>query len=99
MRLLARSRQTLQHRTAWRRLGPKQAAADLDIVGVGLPVRAQAGGTIVEYAPGQTRMELTWKVDSMLGEKAEPRFADQIRAALDDDHTFTLQYLEQAAVR
>jgi hypothetical protein len=44
-------------------------------------------------------MELTWQVDSMLGEKVERHFADQIRAALDDDHTFTLQYLEQAAVR
>jgi hypothetical protein len=99
MRLLARSQQTLQQRTAWRRVGPKQAAAELDIVPVGLPVRARASGTIVESAPGQTRMELTWQVDSMLGEKVERHFADQIRAALDDDHTFTLQYLEQAAVR
>ena len=99
MRLLARSKQTLQHRSAWRRVGPNQAAAELDIVPVGLPVRAHASGTIVESASGQTRMELTWQVDSVLGERVERQFADQIKAALDDDHTFTVQYLDQAAVR
>lgn len=99
MRLLARSKQTLQHRTAWRRIGPSQAAAELDIVPVGLPVRAHASGTIVESASGRTRMELIWQVDSTLGARVERQFADQIKAALDDDHTFTLQYLDQAAVR
>jgi hypothetical protein len=44
-------------------------------------------------------MELTWLVDSMLGERVERQFADHIKAALDDDHTFTLQYLDQTAVR
>jgi hypothetical protein len=91
--------QTLQHRTAWRRIGPNQAAAELDIVPVGLPVRAHASGTIVESASGRTRMELIWQVDSMLDETVERQFADQVKAALDDDHTFTLQYLDQAAVR
>ena len=99
MRLLARNKQTLQHRTTWRRVGPNQAAAELHIVPVGLPIRAHASGTIVETASGQTRMELAWQVDSMLGERVERQFADQIKAALDDDHTFTVQYLEQAAVR
>jgi hypothetical protein len=99
MRLLARSKQTLQHRTTWRRVGPNQAAAEIDIVPVGLPIRAHASGTIVESPPGQTRMELAWQVDSMLGEGVERQFADQIKAALDDDHPFTVQYLEQAAVR
>ena len=68
-------------------------------VPVGLPVRAHASGTIVESASGYTRMELTWQVDSVLGERVERQFADQIKAALDDDHTFTLQYLDQAVVR
>jgi hypothetical protein len=44
-------------------------------------------------------MELTWQVDSILGDRVERQFADQIRAALDDDHTFTLQYLHRTAVR
>jgi hypothetical protein len=44
-------------------------------------------------------MVLTWQVHSVLGEKIERVFADQIRAALDDDHAFTLQYLEQAPAR
>ncbi len=99
LRLLANSKQTLQHRTTWRRVGPNQAAAELEIVPAGLPVRAHASGTIAESAPGQTRMELAWQVDSILGERVERQFADLIKAALDDDHTFTVQYLEQAAVR
>lgn len=99
MRLLARSKQTLQHRTIWRRVGPNQATAEIDIVPVGLPIHAHASGTIVESASGQTRMELTWQVDSMLGGRVERQFADQIKAALDDDHTFTVQTLQQAAVR
>jgi len=99
MRLLARDQQTLQHRTAWRRVGAKQAAAELDILPLGLPVRAHGSGTIVEAAPGSTRMVLTWQVDSILGAKVERLFADQIRAALADDHAFTLQYLQQAPVR
>jgi hypothetical protein len=99
MRLLVRSQQTLQHRSAWRRVGPHQAAAELDIAPVGLPVRAHASGTIVESASGQTRMDLTWQVDSMMGERVERQFADQIKAALDDDHAFTLQYLDQTVVR
>ncbi len=53
MRLLARSKQTLRHRTAWRRVGPNQATAELDIVSVGLPVRAHASGTIVNLRPGR----------------------------------------------
>jgi hypothetical protein len=99
MRLLARSKQTLRHRTTWRRVGPNQATAEIDIVPEGLPIRANASGTIVESASGQSRMELAWQVDSMLGERVERQFADQIKAALDDDHTFTVQYLEQAAIR
>jgi hypothetical protein len=98
-RVLVRSEQTLRHRTAWRRVGPTRVAAELDISPVGLPVRAHGGGTIVEPATGTTRMVLTWRVASMLGEKVERLFADQIRAALDDDHRFTLQYLKRAQVR
>jgi len=99
MRLMARSEQTLQHRTKWRRVDPKHVTAELDILPLGLPVRAHGGGTIVESRRGATRMVLTWQLHSVLGEKSERVFADQIRAALDDDHAFTLQYLEQAPAR
>lgn len=97
-RWLVRSEQTLRHQSAWRRVGPAQVAAELDILPVGVPVRAHGSGTIVEAAPGTTRMVLTWHVDSMLGEKVERLFANQIRTALEDDHTFTLQYLQRAKV-
>jgi hypothetical protein len=98
-RLLVRGEQTLRHRTAWRRVGPTQAAAELDISSIGLPVRAYGVGKLVESANGTTRMVLTWRVHSMLGKKVENLFAEQIRAALDDDHAFTLQYLQQARAR
>jgi hypothetical protein len=95
-RWLARSKQTLRHRTVWRRIGPAQVAAELDIALIGLPVHAHGVGTIVEPAPGTTRMVLAWRVESMLGRRVERLLADQIRAALDDDHAFTLRYLERA---
>jgi hypothetical protein len=98
-RLLARTEQTLQHRTTWRRVDPKHVTAELDILPLGLPVRAHGSGTIVESTLGTTRMVLTWQVHSVLGKKIERVFADQIRDALDNDHAFTLQYLKQAPAR
>ena len=95
-RLLVRGKQTLRHRTAWRRVGPTQAAAELDISPVGLPVHASGTGWLVEAANGTTRMELTWRVQSVLGARVESLFAGQIRAALANDHAFTLQYLREA---
>jgi len=91
-------KQTLRHRTRWRRVSPTRVTAELDISPISLPVRARGVGTIVETAPGMTRMILTWQVKSMMpmmGEKIERLFADQVRAALDADHAFTLQYLQQ----
>ena len=34
----------------------------------------------------------------MLGARVEAMFADQIRTALDDDHAYTLQYLQRVKV-
>ena len=90
--------QTLRQRTAWKRVSPTQVSAELDVSPIGLPVRAHGVGTIVETAPGTTRMALTWRVTSMLplmGAKVERLFADQLRTALEDDHAFTLRYLQQ----
>lgn len=89
--------QTLRQHTKWRRASPTQVMAELDISPVGLPVRAHGDGTIVETETGTTRMTLTWRVTSMVpvvGNRVERLFANQIRAALADDHRFTLQYLQ-----
>jgi hypothetical protein len=95
-RLLVRNEHTLRHRTTWRRVGPAQVAAKLNILAVGVPVRARNDGTIVKAAPRKTRMALTWRVDSVLGDRMEHLIANQIRAALEDDRRFTLQYPQRA---
>jgi len=98
VRAMIGDQQLLRHRTHWQRVSPTRVTAELDISPVNLPVRAHGVGTIVEAAPGTTRMSLTWQVKStvpMIGEKIERLFADQVRTALDDDHAFTLQYLQQ----
>jgi hypothetical protein len=90
-------RQTLRHRTRWRRESPTRVTAELEIAPIGLPVQAHGVGTIVEVGPATTRMTLTWRVTSkvpMVGERIERLFADQVRTALDDDHAFTLRYLQ-----
>lgn len=98
VRRIVGGQQTLRHRTRWQRVSPTRVTAELEILPTSLPVHAQAVGTIVEIAPGTTRMDLDWKVTSMVpmvGEKIERLFADQVRTALDDDHAFTLRYLQQ----
>jgi len=59
MRWLARSEQTLRHRSTWRRHGPKQVVAELDIEPLGLPVRAHGSGTLAESGLDATRMRLS----------------------------------------
>jgi len=94
------ARQTLRHRTAWRRDSPGQATAELEISPAGLPVRAQAVGSLIETPAGATQMRLTWRVRSavpVLGARVERLFAGQIREALAADHAYTLRYLQQTA--
>lgn len=98
VRRIVGDRQTLRHRTRWHRVSPTRVTAELDILPIGLPVRARGVGALVEIEPGRTRMILSWEVTSpvpMLGEKVERLFADQVRTALHDDHAFTLQYLRE----
>jgi len=100
VRRMVGSKQTLRHRTRWRRVSPTRVTAELEISPISLPVRARGVGTIIETAPGMTQMKLDWNVTSMVpmvGEKIERLFADQVRTALEDDHAFTLQYLQQVA--
>ncbi len=92
--------QTLRHRSAWRRVSPTRVVATLEVVPVGLPVRADGAGRIDEVAPAQAVMALRWRVDSrlpLLGPRIERLFAPQLRAALDADHAFTLRYLARQA--
>ncbi|HET7862936.1 MAG TPA: DUF2505 domain-containing protein [Burkholderiaceae bacterium] len=99
-RPLAGARQTLRHRTAWRREGPEQASADLDISVKGLPLHARGLAHIAQVAPGLTRMQISWRVQSALpviGGRVEQLLADQVRAGLAADHAFTLKFLAGAA--
>lgn len=96
-RTLVGRRQTLRHHTVWRRTGPSQVSAELDISPAGLPVHAQAVGVIGEPAPATTRMVLTWQVNSVLGARVERLFARQLRAALNADHAFTVGDLREGA--
>lgn len=101
-RPLLGSEQTLRHRTTWRRESPDRIEARLEIVPVGLPVRAQGRGRLVEQPDGTSRMTLSWRVDSslpVLGVRVERLFADQVRRALEDDHRFTVAALRRRGER
>ena len=92
--------QTLRHTSLWRRVGPARAEAELDVQPLGLPVRAHASGALEPLPGGGTRMTLRWRVRSpvpVLGRRLEQLFAAQLRAALEEDHRFTLDYLRRAA--
>jgi hypothetical protein len=97
--IFAGREQTLRHHTAWRRVDPERIDAELEIVPVGLPVRARGTGAIVELAARTSRMSLTWRVDSILpvwGGRVERLFAEQVQIALEQDHRFTLAALRGA---
>ncbi len=94
--------QTLRHRTTWRRVSPGRVEARLEIVPVGLPVQACGTGSVVERPDGTSCLALHWQVGSALpwlGARVERLFADQVRAALDDDHRFTVHLLRHGAPR
>lgn len=97
-RPLVGARQTLRHRSEWRRVAPATVSASLEIAPHGLPVRAEGHGTITELDGAHSRMEVRWQVTSALpalGGRVEQLFADQLRDALAADHDFTAGYLER----
>jgi hypothetical protein len=96
-RAFVRSTQTIVHRSTWRRIDATRAEAELEIAPKGLPVRARAAGIIAETSAGRCRMTLSWQVDSRIGAGVARLFAAQVRQALDEDHAYTLRYLEQAS--
>lgn len=99
-RAFASGRQVLHHATRWRRVSPTRVAGELEITPLGLPVRADAVGAIVQTTAVTSRMSLNWRVSASLpivGRAIEHLFADQLRDALDADHAFTVGYLQRRA--
>ncbi|HJV70120.1 DUF2505 family protein [Ideonella sp.] len=97
VRVLTTERQTLRHRSAWHRNGPREAEAAIDITLLGLPLQAHGRGTIRQLAPGACRMTMDWRIETTLplaGDAATLLFGREVRAALDADHDFTLRYLQ-----
>jgi len=97
-RRLVGSTLNLRQRSRWRRLGPTQVEAELEIAPLGLPVHAQGHGQISEIAGGSCRMQLSWQLRSalpLLGGRVERLLAEQLKRALAQDHAFTLSYLRQ----
>jgi len=89
---------SLRQRSRWRRLGPAQVEAELEIAPLGLPVHAQGHGQISETAGGGCRMQLNWELRSalpLLGGRVEHLLAEQLKLALAQDHAFTLDYLRR----
>ena len=87
--------QTLRHRSSWKRVSPSRVVATLEIAPVGQPVRAEGTGRIDEVAPAHAVMTVRWRVSSsvpVLGRRIERLFAQQLQAALDADHAFTLRW-------
>jgi hypothetical protein len=101
-RPFADGEQRMRHHSKWWRVSPTQVNAELDIVPVGLPVRAHATGSAVELTATQTRLTLSIEVKCWLpgiGATVARLFAEQMKEALRADHAFTLRYLERAEER
>jgi hypothetical protein len=93
-------RQSMRHATTWRRTGPKQIEAALEIDPVGQPVAARGTGEVVEIDPKHSRLTLHFDVTCRvpgLGARIASMYASQIEEALRADHAFTLRYLRDAA--
>jgi hypothetical protein len=92
--------QTLRHTSRWRRLRDDEAQAELEIAPVGLPVHAHGRGSVNGTSANATRLTLHWQVESsvpVLRDRVERLFADQVRAAMEEDHAFTVHYLQRHA--
>lgn len=96
-RVLSKKKQAMRHHTRWKRVGRDRVDVELDIRALGVPVRAQGTGSIVERVQGHSRMTLRFHISSSAGALSTSvarAFAQQVRHALQADHAFTLGYLE-----
>ena len=90
--------QTMRHHTLWRRVGPKEANAELRLTPEGVPVDVRGTASIAEIDPGKTRMTLRFDVRCripLVGAKVAKLFAQEIEEALTADHAYTLRYLRE----
>jgi hypothetical protein len=92
--------QTMEHRTSWRRDPQDEIDGKLIITAVGRPVRIAGTARLLPAREGRSRLTLEFDVTSdvpLIGGKIAKLFAEQVEAALQADHRFTLGYLERAA--
>jgi hypothetical protein len=86
----------MRHHTRWRRIDRDRVDVEIDIRALGMPVRAQGTGSIIERVPGESRLTLHFDVSSGFGAMSAGVarvFAQQVKHALHADHEFTLAYI------
>jgi hypothetical protein len=96
-RVFSGEKQAMHHHTRWRWVDRDRVDVDLEIRALGLPVRAHGTGSIIERVPGESRMTLHFDVSSGFGAMSAGVarvFAQQVKHALQEDHAFTLGYLQ-----
>jgi hypothetical protein len=95
-RVLSGKHQAMRQHTRWRRADNAHVDAEFDIVPQGVPVRARGTGSVVALSPGHTRMTLHFDVTGTapaFKSSVARLFAQQVKAALEADHAFTIDYL------
>jgi Protein of unknown function (DUF2505) len=89
--------QVLHHRTRWARVDARSASVELKIWPLGAPVRAYGHGAVIELSDGSTQMKMHVGVQCgvpIIGTRVAELFANQLKQALGQDHSFTLSYPE-----
>lgn len=92
----------MRHENRCRRTAPDHATVDLRITPVGSPVSISAHGSFSEPRAGHSRLALHFNVECkipIVGSKVADLFAAKIREALQEDHDFTLAYVNAHAAR
>ena len=95
-RVLSGRDQLMRQHTRWRRTGSTRVDVEFAIALLGMPVGATGTGAVVELSPGHTRMTLRFDVTSStpaFKSSVARLFAQQVKAALQADHAFTLDYI------
>jgi hypothetical protein len=99
-RPLMEGEQRMRQYGLWRRINATRIEAELEIGLMDLPISAKAAGIGLAVGPEQTRLafrfDVTCRLLAFRGTAAR-LFADQVRAAMREDHAFTLAYLAGAS--
>lgn len=86
----------LTHHTCWTRAAAKQVDVALRVFTQDHAAEADATGTVIELDSGRTRLRLSVAVKCSVpavGGRIAKVFAEQMKRALDRDHSFTVGYL------